>query len=231
MPVPTVTVTVTSTPSPADMAALDLGSWPEWLAAVVAFLALVGAAFGVYFAYRAVVASREANQLTRDAFAADVQVRREAQARLIYSTTLVLGQIAPGDPVYTDGDVAFPGGLARSDGRSGWVGQAIGLTVKITLHNGSDELIGPFSIGVYDYEGDEVPGGNMRTARRDPLLPSETSSMSFGVETAHKRGNLLRGDIIFRDSSGQVWRRRGAEPIEEYDGDPPWNGLIGLNRA
>lgn len=227
MPAPTVTVT--PTPAPADVAALDLGSWPEWIAAVAALLALAGAALSVYFAYRAVVASREANKLTRDAFAADVQVRREAQARFVYSTTLVLGQITPGEPVYTDGDVSFPGGLARSDGRTGWVGEGTGLTVKITLHNGSAELIGPFSIGVYDYESGETANGNMRMSRRDPLLPGETYSTSFGVPTGHARGHLLRGDIIFRDSSGTIWRRRGAEPIEEHKGDQPWNGLVGVS--
>ena len=110
------------------------------------------------------------------------------------------------------------------------MGGAEGLAVKITLHNGSEELIGPFSIGVYDYETGETAGGKMRIARRDPILPGQTYSTSFGVPTSHARGHLLRGDIIFRDSSGTVWRRRGAEPIEEHASDLPWQGLIGIGR-
>jgi hypothetical protein len=229
-PTPTPSPDPTVTPLPVDIVTFDWGSVAEWVGAGAALLAVAGAAVSLIFSALAVRASQRANNITLAAYQADVQQRRVAQARFVYSTTVVLGQISPGEPVYTDGDVSFPGDLAQSDGRSGWVGGGIGLTVKITLHNGSDELIGPFSIGVYDYESGVTAGGNMRVARRDPLLPGETYSTSFGVETGHARGHLLRGDIIFRDSSGTAWRRRGAEPVEEYTGDMPWNGLIGVNR-
>jgi hypothetical protein len=239
-PEPTPSPTVESTPAPSpdpvvtplpvDIVTFDWGSVAEWVAAVAALLAVAGAAVSLIFSALAVRASQRANNITLAAYEADVKQRSEAQARFVYSTTLVLGQIAPGQPVYTDGDVAFPGGLAHADSSGGWIGGAEGLTVKITLHNGSDELIGPFSIGVYDYESGKTAGGNMRMARRDPILPGETYSTSFGVATRHSRGHLLRGDIIFRDSSGTAWRRRGAEPIEEYTDDMPWNGLTGVNR-
>lgn len=216
-------------PTPDHMAAVGLGTWPEWITAVLALLALIGAALSVYFAHRAVHTSREANNITLAAYQADVRQRREGQARFVYSTTIVLGQIAPGQPVYTDGEITFGEGLAHFDNSGGgWTGDAEGLAVKITLHNGSDELIGPFSIGVYDYETGVTAGGNMRMARRDPLLPGETYSKSFGVSTGHARGHLLRGDIVFRDSSGTVWRRRGAEPIEEHADTPPWVGIVGM---
>lgn len=241
-PSPTVTPTAEPTPTPApspdpivtplpvDIVTFDWGSVAEWVAAVAALLAVAGAAVSLIFSALAVRASQRANNITLAAYEADVKQRREAQARFVYSTTLVLGQIAPGQPVYTDGDVAFPGGLAHFDldKPGGWIGEAEGLTVKITLHNGSDELIGPFSLGVYDYESGVTAGGNMRMARRDPLLPGETYSTSFGIATGHARGHLLRGDIIFRDSSGTVWRRRGAEPIEESTDVPPWERIVGM---
>lgn len=228
-PSPTPTPDPSVTPLPVDIVTFDWGSVAEWVAAVAALLAVVGAAISLIFSALAVRASRKANNITLAAYEADVKQRREAQARFVYSTTLVLGQIAPGQPVYTDGDVAFPGGLAHFDMTGkGWIGDAEGLTVKITLHNASDELIGPFSIGVYDHEAGVTAGGDMRMARRDPLLPGETYSTLFGIATGHARGHLLRGDIIFRDSSGTVWRRRGAEPIEEYTDVPPWERFPGM---
>lgn len=209
------------------MTSLDWGSVPEWVAAVAAVLAVVFAAISVFLTTRAVRSSREANQVALAAYKADMKQRREAQARFVSSTAVILGQITPGQPVYTDGDVVFPGGIAEHDHNGNWIGRANGLVVKITLHNGSDELIGPFSIGVYDYELDETTANSTRVSSRDPLLPGESYSTSIGVATEHGRGHLLRGDIVFRDSSGEVWRRRGAEPIEELEDQPPWTVSFG----
>jgi hypothetical protein len=223
---PTPLPSLTATAAPVDLGLIDWGSVADWVTGVAAILALIGAAFTVYFAAGALRTSQDANKITLAAYERDVEVRREAQARFVYSTTEVLAEVRPSAAFAVSGEVAIPGGLAHSDGRSGWIGDADGLIVRVTIHNGSDELIGPYSIGIYDYQTGASPEGDIRSGRRDPILPSGSESTALGAPTAHGRGHLLRGDIIFRDSSGTVWRRRGAEPIEEYIDTPPWQSTF-----
>ena len=89
-PPPTPTLDVTTAPTvaptltPTAIAELDWGSVPESLTAAVALLALVGAGLSVYFAHRAVLASREANKITQDAHLADTS---SAERRRLDSST------------------------------------------------------------------------------------------------------------------------------------------------
>jgi hypothetical protein len=112
---------------------MTLGSWPDWIAAIFTSLAFVVAAFS---------------------YARNVKIRRESQARLVYSKLTHLVTHEPGATF----DL-LPNGATVGNGLEGAVivtdpktgrgqGLAIAPLLQVTaiIHNGSKELIGPARI-------------------------------------------------------------------------------------
>jgi hypothetical protein len=124
---------------------ITLGSWPDWVAAIGTSLAFVVAAF----AYRR-----------------KVKVRRESQARLVYSKlvdyeTFHVGAILP---MLAEGAVQScnePGTVEfvfsdDPDVKAVLRTTAPAIRVVIDVHNLSDELIGPAKIQVVDAGCDAI---------------------------------------------------------------------------
>jgi hypothetical protein len=93
---------------------------------------------------------------------------------------------------------------------------------RITVHNDSRELIGPYSIRLIDMETGLNVSNNIAVTPEGALFPGGTMSWDFAAKVPHHYGVRIRGDIVFRDSSGNNWRRRNVEPIELFTERPPW---------
>ena len=207
---------------------IDWGSVPEWVEALATVGAFFAAAIALAFTVRAVRYAAEsnrhsadANAITAAAYEADVRQRREAQARFVYTTIRVMNEVRPGIRFGSLANTIIDPEVAKPTGAGDWIGLKVGLVVEVALHNESDELIAPFAVKLLDTAtGDDIR--NYTFIVRDPLLPKDTRLQYFGVVLPLGEGYRLRGDVIFKDSSGTVWRRRGSEPIELYADALPW---------
>lgn len=223
-PMPVPTVTVTATPTPEDVTALDLGSWPEWITAVVAFLALIGAALSVYFAHRAVRTSREANNITLAAYQDDVKERREAQARFVYALNEIPQLHHPGEVMQwpdtikmtaANGPVFVPGSLRSIGG--GITEATVAAEIRsttVTVYNRSDEIVAGWMVSLYDRANGQPVGGVGVGENALPLLPGDSQTVRIDLLFDPSHHPHVGPVVEFRDSSGRFWRRRGSEPIE-----------------
>ncbi len=190
------------TPAPMPVEAIGWGTWPEIVAAVVTSLAFVVAA----------------TSLVRD-----LQVRREAQARLVYSKLIHIEQFEAGATfdLLPHGAVTATGSAASTI----ILGQGLGLAVApvqrvtVIVHNGSNELIGPARVQMvnagknYTYDTFSLSVGAI-----DPLT-DYTAILEWPWEE-HPNMPSLATTVIFRDASGRWWRRHRSEPIERVHADP-----------
>lgn len=104
------------------------------------------------------------------------------------------------------------------------------VTLNFTLHNDSDELIGPVRIRAVhrsrDFESAVGVYGR-------PVLPGTRQDLTVAVRqlaglpdplpSGFNLNEVLLGwlpVIEFRDSAGKWWRRYGFEPFEPLDEDP-----------
>lgn len=183
------------------------GSWPDWIAALGTTAAFLVAAVSYY---------------------RSVEVRREEQARLVYSKIthhvehdpLAEFEMLPnGAQVGAGGEgvgivtPAVTGGAARH--------LAFAPVIQLTavIHNGSKELIGPVKLQVVDtglgttYDTFSAIYGSVE--------PESELIVDFILCNVHHPGSPGLGTtVLFRDASGQWWRRHLAEPIERVHNDP-----------
>lgn len=188
---------------------IAVGSWPDWIAAAGTSLAFVVAAF----AYRR-----------------DVKVRRQSQARLVYSKlvdyeTFHVGTIIPTLP---DGAVqgcnaAGTVELVFSDNPDGTAvlrTTAPAIRVVIDVHNLSDELIGPAKIQVVDAGRNAIL--NDFCCLTGVIEPHSTYRCDFVFQNdRYPAGEPSLGTtVIFRDATGGWWRRHLSDLIEAVHDDP-----------
>jgi hypothetical protein len=186
---------------------ITLGSWPDWIGAIGTSLAFVVAAFS----YRR-----------------SVEVRREEQARLVYSKITHIQMHAPGTDfeMLPNGAQVGVGGEgvgivtpAVTGGKARNLAFAPVIQLTAVMHNGSKELIGPAKIQV-------VNTGRKTTydtfsAVVGTVEPESDYVVDFTFRNADHPGEPSLGTtVIFRDASGQWWRRHLAEPIERVHDDP-----------
>jgi hypothetical protein len=97
------------------------------------------------------------------------------------------------------------------------------IQATAVIHNGSKELIGPARIQM-------VNTGRKRTwdefsIRVGVIDPESGYIVNFTwINTDHPGQPTLGTTVIFRDASGQWWRRHLAEPIERVHNDPENSG-------
>ena len=148
----------------------------------------------------------------------NVKIKREEQARLVFSEASGFGTVkAPGDPV-----VNYPG-----DSSTTWAGikPVLGgmvaiepiLQVRLTVSNGSKELIGPIRIRMVDRDKGTFFGTGSRPfeAHIDSIRPEtdHIANITFPIGD-HEPRAWNGSDIQFRDASGQWWGRHLREPIK-----------------
>jgi hypothetical protein len=188
-------------------ATITLGSWPDWIAAIFTSLAFVVATVS---------------------YARSVEVRREAQARLVYSKITHVQEHEPlaEFEMLPNGARTGAGGegvgivtAALTGGEPRYLAVAAIIQLTAVIHNGSKELIGPVKLQVVD-KGLEATHDTV-SAVFGPIEPESDYVVSFTVRNVHHPGSPSLGTtLLFRDASGQWWRRHLAEPIERVHDDP-----------
>jgi hypothetical protein len=194
-------------------------AWRNWLATIGGLAALLIAA---------------------NTYRRNVRIKREEQARLIYSKFTHLVKQKPGDEY----DM-FPNGakvrstttgeetIQHTDGPE-FPQRARALTDVIwataIIHNGSKELIGPARIQMYDRRTGK-PWDDFSITVPEIEPESDTAVCFAWAEENHPGKLLLATTVIFRDSTAQWWRRHGAEPVERVHDDPENTGDTSVERA
>ncbi|MDA4891863.1 hypothetical protein PFZ55_33765 [Streptomyces sp. MS2A] len=144
--------------------------------------------------------------------------KREEQARLVYSQGAAISTVPAGStPEFPD----EPDALIATEGTGWGPGRPVkqkAIMVVVEVHNRSKEVIGPLHITV-DYTSQpwpEAPGISLQA------LPPESSVRVclLGRNEAPVGNFLLEPSILFRDSAGHWWKRRGTEPIHLVRNDP-----------
>ena len=206
-----------------NLVMITAGSWPNWVQAGFTSLAVIVAALSYW---------------------RSVQVRREAQARLVYSQVSELGFHDAGErlDLLPDGaKIGVPGGgthfVLPSNGDDAHL-----LTVQpvaqltAVIHNGSKELIGPAKLQVVRYfsrgRGKTYETYQDFAALIDVIPPESEYEVAFTFPNEAQPGQpSLSTTLLFRDASGQWWRRFRAEPIEAVHDDPENDEATPAERA
>lgn len=190
---------------------MDSGSVAEWWTFGATVSAVVVAGVALWFSGRA-------NRIAQTVYADDVRVRNEAQARLVYASTLGASVYRKGDPIPPhDGEHSMTqvGGNVLGS-TAGLPGELVALEdmqiIDIEIFNGSTEVIGAFQTQLYDLRNQKIVPGSIGS---EFIRPGEkTSRIRIAVPeiTSH-----FIPEISFRDSAGLFWSRRGYEPVKPLD--------------
>lgn len=158
----------------------------------------------------------------------DVRIRRESQARLVYSRRTDLHLHATGEafellPANHILSVDFGYRIERlpaaMDSMSFGRAPVPILRVSVVTHNGSDELIGPVRVQLVDVGRGRV--FDEFSALIETIEPHTDAAVQFTWPNPDHPGLPgLGSTVIFRDASGRWWRRHLAEPIELVHADP-----------
>lgn len=186
-----------------DLTGIDLGNVPAWVSATVTSFAFA-------------VAARS--------YSRNVKQRKEEQARLVYSKVLMQRHFGGGetfDPLPDESKIGIRGGgsiiMFNETRKEVAVEPIIQLTVAV--HNGSKELIGPAKLQVINKgRGQRYEDFAALIGVIDP--ESEYVVNFIWPNLDHPGQPSLDATLIFRDASGQWWRREMAEPIEAVHADP-----------
>lgn len=160
----------------------------------------------------------------------NVRVKREEQARLVYTKVTHVEHHMPGAtfPLLPNG--ARIGDACPAvqivvntdpDAEHGSLGLALAPIIQATVsvHNGSKELIGPARVQMVNGGNDQV--WDEFSIGVDAVEPETEYVVDFTwVNEFHPGQPSLATTLIFRDSSGQWWRRHRSEPIERVHDDP-----------
>ena len=186
-------------------------SWRNWLATIGGLIAL---------------------SIATLTYRRNVRLKREEQARLIYSKTTDVELRNPGDrfPILPNGAQVGTGSpgvkintLAALGGK-GWRSESEALTsllqATVVVHNGSKELIGPIRVEML------VSGKPITSSIGVAEIEPETDFvLDFLWVSPPNRVPSLESTILFRDSSAQWWRRQRSQPIERVHNDPENEGF------
>jgi hypothetical protein len=165
----------------------------------------------------------------------NVRVKREEQARLVYSKFIHVEHRYPGDefPILMNdarvgnGSPGYQHLSSRNPATGKWdLALAIAPLIQTTviIHNGSKELIGPARVHM-------VNGGDLTVWDAFSIQVAEVEPESdyvvefIWVNETHPGQPPLATTLLFRDASGQWWRRLRSEPIERVHNDPE-NGTL-----
>jgi hypothetical protein len=183
------------------------GTWPTWISAVVTSFALMVAALS---------------------YARSVKTHREAQARLVYSKVTDISEHQPGTMFELLPNDAKIGCGAEGasivlptapDAEAQFLALAPVIQLTVVIHNGSKELIGPAKVQIFNHGLKKVH--DTRSVIVGAIEPESDYIVSFTIQNAHHPGSPSLGTtLIFRDASGQWWRRLAAEQIEAVHNDP-----------
>lgn len=183
-------------------------------------------------ALQAVVHSAEAAASARvqadaaqRALEADIKIREEAQARLVFTTIRAGRWLEDGHPVdVRDTSVIYDAGLLSNPTRDATGKEThetleLGQQLIVTVHNSSAEILGGFTAAaVHRQSGESSKQGEWV----DAVAPGEQVQMTFvipapGVDmmrtTAEEQARGWVASIQYRDSSGLWWSRIGADHI------------------
>lgn len=155
----------------------------------------------------------------------NVRIRREEQARLVYSRVdeVTFHEAGADFPMSDKAGVGSGSGVAISPtstpGHGRWLAGSPAIQVIAVVHNGSKELIGPVKVQM-------VNGGNGSiwdtfSIQLGAVEPESDKYFEFTwLNDFHPGQPSLETTVLFRDASGQWWRRHLAEPIERVHDDP-----------
>lgn len=160
----------------------------------------------------------------------NVKNKREEQARLVYSRVRSVNRYLEGEPFTSEPGppIQDPSIAQRFDPNDSRHYRAVVsiMQIEVCVHNGSKELIGPAKAQMM----------NLRTGLPDDwqsvlvttIEPESDATLHFlyranAEDLRRKETALPETTVIFRDASGQWWRRHGSEPIERVHADPESN--------
>ncbi|MDN4479909.1 hypothetical protein [Demequina muriae] len=189
-------------------AGIGLGTWPEWVAAILTGLAFLIAAVSL---------------------ALEVSRRRKAQARLVYSETrhvrtVIKGAkfpaLADGATVRFDGRTFAAGGSAPLDvqdkeGRDLFIAAEDQVIYTVAVCNVSDELVSKVNVRIY-LDNDVAATGVIG------IVPPHSETVAEFLAPLRSRFMVIGTchEVVFRDAAGRWWLREEAEPIERVHEDP-----------
>ncbi|SDS53247.1 hypothetical protein [Microterricola viridarii] len=164
--------------------------------------------------------------IAANTYSRNVRIKREEQARLVYSRL--------DDLTFHDTGADFPmndkagigtsgGGVAISPtstpGHGRWLAVAPAIQAIVVVHNGSKELIGPIKVQMVNGGNDAI--WDTFSIQVDAIEPESDKYFEFTWHNEFHPGQpALATTVLFRDASGQWWRRHRAEPVERVHDDP-----------
>lgn len=181
-------------------------SWRNWLATIGGLVALFIAA---------------------NTYRRNVRIKREEQARLVYSRLTHVNFYGSGEYF-----AMLPNGaqLGTASGvqiampvdpslKASNLALAPVINVTAIVHNGSKELIGPVKVQMVNGGTDKIWADF--SIQVDAIEPESDFVVDFVWPNEFDPGQpALATTLLFRDASGQWWRRHRAEPIERVHDDP-----------
>lgn len=203
---------------------LTPAQWDAWRNALTAIVGLIALSIAV------------------GTYRRNVRIKREEQARAVYSKVTHAWHYATGDtfPIMPYGaQLGFKSeemDIIRNSVRNAEDPDVLGRALAplnhatVVIHNGSKELIGPARVQM-------VNGGDGKiwdefSLSVDAVDPESNFVVDFTwLNEFHPGQPSLATTVIFRDASGQWWRRHRAEPIERVHDDPENQGATATQRA
>lgn len=170
------------------------------------------------------------------------RIKREEQARLVYSKHTHVDLYEVGQTFSLKSPAADSGQVIEgaadvvmnpdSTSAERWLGLALQplIQVRVVIHNGSKELIGPARLQVLN-AGNGLIWEDF-SIKVDAVGP-ETDYVvdAVWINSFHPGMPSLATTVIFRDASGQWWRRHRSEPIERVHDDPENSGPTAAERS
>jgi len=177
--------------------------------------------------------------VTTNTYRRNVKVKREEQARLVYSRVTHVDFPLPGraylPEVYRgieiDLDIRRTANSDPTDPRETlYIVDRPANHYVVKVHNGSKELIGPVRVQMMNNVTRELV--ERFSMLLDTVEPESDSTFSFTwPNDVHPAQAGYGPTILFRDASGQWWRRHLSEPIERVHDDPNNHGQSAAERV
>jgi len=169
----------------------------------------------------------------------NVRVRSEEQARLVYSGlthAVHHGVGAMLEMLPNDARVGGRGGgttivtPTSPDEKAYELALVPVIQVTAVIHNRSKELIGPAKIQLVNSGLDRIY--DTFSVNLNAVEPETDYIVDFVFPNdVHPGSPSLATTLLFRDASGQWWRRHRADPIERVHDDPENNAWTPAERA
>lgn len=161
------------------------------------------------------------------AYRQSVRLRKESQARLVYSKITHNLEVAPGgvlDPLPNDARIGNASNavayIPDASGKTTPIAAMPAIQVTVKVHNGSTELISPIKVQIVDLGLRRVIDDTC-IVTGGPVEPGSDYVVAFTLENVHYPGSpSLGAKLLFRDASGRWWSRYLLEPVEEVHADP-----------